>query len=431
MRTLFHNARILKMDGTPIFFGDLVVQGNRIIYVGDNPKSVAGQFDSVIECDGNVIMPGFKNAHAHSAMTFLRSKSDDTSLHDWLFKIVFPHEAHLTPDDVYNMAKVAYLECLTSGITACFEQYFYPLSSKKAAEDIGMRLVLLGVYNKDFFSEEALLNIYNKCNDNPDSLVKYCFGIHAEYTTSEEEIAMMKKVIYKTKSPFYVHISETESEVNECINRHGVTPVKYFADAGLFKYGGGGYHCCYFNEDDMKIWKKHHLSIVTCYGSNTKLASGIAPIDTYLKKGFNIAIGTDGPASNNCLDMFKEMALISSIQKVMLKDPAAIPAEEILKMATVNGAKAMGLNDADTLEVGKFADIIMIDLKRPNMQPINNIIKNIVYSGSKDNIKLTMINGKILYNDGKFYVNEPIEEIYKKCQESTDRLDKETQLDVA
>ena len=164
--------------------------------------------------------------------------------------------------------------------------------------------------------------------------------------------------------------------------------------------------------------------MVTCPGSNSKLASGIAPICKYIDAGLNVAIGTDGPASNNSLDMFKEMTLLYSLQKLTLNDATALPAYTILKMATVNGAKAMGLNDSDVLEVGKKADLIEIDLHRPNMQPINNIISNLVYSGSKENVKMTMIDGRILYREGKFFTKERAETIYKKCQKITDKIDR-------
>ena len=204
-----------------------------------------------------------------------------------------------------------------------------------------------------------------------------------------------------------------------------MSPVQYFEKMGAYYYGGGGYHCCYFSDEDIQIFKKHGCSVVTCPGSNTKLASGIAPISKYLENGLNVAIGTDGPASNNSLDMFKEMTLVYALQKVSLKDPSALPAFEVLKMATVNGARAMGLYDSDVLDVGKKADLIEIDLSKPNMQPINNIINNIVYAGSKDNIKMTMINGKILYKNGKFYTKEKPAKIYEKCQKISERIEKE------
>ena len=419
MKTLLKNARILKMTDENIVIGNLLIEDDRIAYIGENVDNL-GPFDKEIDCQGNILMPGFKNAHTHSAMSFLRSKTDDHSLQDWLFNVVLPREELLQENDVYEMAKISFLEYLTSGITACFDQYYSPLESAKAAREMGMRIVLLGTYNKNV----DLVKRYHEINDQND-LVRYCLGVHAEYTLGEGELEEVVEACHQLKAPFYAHISETKKEVKECIAKRGMTPVAYFEKMGAFDYGGGGYHCCYFTDEDIDIFKKHNCSVVTCPGSNSKLASGVAPICKYLDRGLNVAIGTDGPASNNSLDMFKEMTLVYAFQKVTLKDPTALPAIEILKMATVNGAKAMGLTDCDILEVGKKADIIEIDLHRPNMQPLNNIVNNIVYSGSKENVKMTIINGKILYREGKFFIDEPIEDIYRKVKEIGDRIEGE------
>ena len=424
MKTLFKNAQILTMIDDKIINADLVVDNNLIAYIGKESSSY-GHFDKVIDCNKNLLMPGFKNAHAHSAMVFLRGKADDVTLQDWLFKIVFPREEHLQPSDIYYLNKVAYLEYLSSGITACFDHYFYPLEGAKAAEEMGMRTLLLATFDEKYMRGEGLKTNYHRFNDNKDGLVKYAIGFHAEYTTNEELLEGSKEVINDLKCPFFTHIAETKKEVEECVKRHGKTPAKYLYDEGLFKYGGGGFHCIYLTDEEVKIFKENNLYIISCPGSNLKLASGIAPLTYYLNNGINIALGTDGPASNNSLDMFKEMYLAATLQKVTNNDAKSIPAFEILKMATVNAAKAMGLDNADVLAVDKYADIIMIDLHKPNMQPINNIVTNLVYAGSKDNVILTMINGKILYQNGQYFLKETPEEIYKKAEEVTLRLEKE------
>lgn len=204
-----------------------------------------------------------------------------------------------------------------------------------------------------------------------------------------------------------------------------MTPPQFLDSLGLFDYGGGGYHCVYFTEEDMELFAKKGLHIITNPGSNTKLASGVAPITRFLEKGINVGIGTDGASSNNCLDMFREMFLTTGLAKLKEKDASAVDAEEVLKMATVNGAKAMGLTDCDILAEGKKADIIMIDLHQPNMQPLNNIAKNIVYSGSKQNVKMTMIDGRILYYDGRFLCCDDVEALYAKANEIIARLSAE------
>jgi 5-methylthioadenosine/S-adenosylhomocysteine deaminase len=208
----------------------------------------------------------------------------------------------------------------------------------------------------------------------------------------------------------------------ECVERYGMSPIQFFDSLGLFDYGGGGYHVVWTNEHDRQIMKDRGLFAVTNPGSNTKLASGIAPIKEYLEWGIPVAIGTDGPASNNCLDMFREMFLVTGLAKLKNMDASSVEATEVLKMATVNGAHAMGLMDADVLAEGKLADIIMLDLYQPNMQPINNIQKNIVYSGSKSNVMMTMIGGIIRYENGRFNIGEEPSDIYKKAEEISKRI---------
>lgn len=417
MLTLFKNARILTMKSSEITTGELAVKDNRIVYIGAHYEGEVP--DRVIDAEGNLLMPGLKNAHAHTAMVFARSCSDDQELHDWLFDTIFPMEAKFQDGDIYYLTKLGILEYLTSGVTAAFDMYFHVPEIVKASEEMGFRSIILATSDKEPIS--LLRERYLEINKE-DSLCKYFLGIHAEYTTSDERIKDVVALAHELKAPIYTHVCETESEVKGCVERHGMTPVKYLDSLGFFDYGGGGFHCVCFSDEEIEIFKKHNCYVVTCPCSNLKLASGIAPIYKFQKAGLNIAIGTDGAGSNNALDMFREMYLTSTLQKVSNKDPKAMDGYDVLKMATVNGAHALGLNNSDVLDVGKYADIIMIDLKNPAMQPINNIAKNIVYSGSKDCVKMTMINGKILYFNHEFFVDQDINEILKKADEVTQRL---------
>ena len=417
MITLFKNARILTMESSEVIFGELAVKDNKISYIG--PSYDGETPDRVIDCENNLLMPGLKNAHAHTAMVFARSCSDDLSLHDWLYTTIFPMEEKFQKDDIYHLTKLGILEYLTSGITAAFDMYFQVPEIVKASEELGFRSVILATSSSEPIS--LLRERYQTINK-PDALCSYFLGIHAEYTTSEERIKDVVGLAHELKAPIYTHICETEAEVQGCVERHGMTPVKYLDSLGFYDYGGGGFHCNYFSDEEIEIFKKRNCYIVTCPCSNLKLASGIAPLMKYKKAGLKIAIGTDGAGSNNALDMFREMYLVSTLQKVTNQDPTVMDGFEVLKMATVNGAHALGLNNSDVLAIGKNADIIMIDLKNPAMQPINNIPKNIVYSGSKDCVKMTMINGKILYFDHKFYVDQDVDEIIRKANEITERL---------
>ncbi len=424
MNIRIYNARILTMeDGRPLFEGEIHVQDNKISYVG--PTLSAEELDEKagdvawkreIDAEGNVIMPGFKNAHTHSGMTFLRSYADDLPLHDWLERQIFPMEANLSEDDIYHLCKLAILEYLTSGITANFDMYLTPDAIAKASLDCGFRTVIVGGFHNSCQSIEELERWYQTYNDS-EELVRFQFGFHAEYTNSLENLEKLAALCRKYEAPISAHNSETAAEVEACIERYGMTPTALFNRLGMLDYGGSYYHCIHMSDEDLDIMAKKGIYAVTNPASNMKLASGIARVRDMLQRGIKVAIGTDGPASNNCLDMFREMFLVTGLAKLREKDAAAVDACEVLKMATVNGAHAMGLVNADVLAEGKLADFIMIDLHQPNMQPLNNIVKNIVYSGSKQNVKMTVVNGKILYENGLFYIGTSAEEVYSKANE--------------
>ena len=414
MKTRYYNAKLLTMaDGMGITEGELHTDGEKITYVGSAENAPKGVFDRETDVCGNILMPGFKNAHTHSAMTFLRSYADDLPLQNWLYDKVFPMEAKLTPDYVYWLSKLAIMEYLTSGITANFDMYMKTDAIVQASIDCGFRTVLCDSMNNFGGNVEQMEKDYDRFSGMSD-LISYHLGFHAEYTTSIELMKQLSELANRRKLPVFLHNSETKSEVEGCKERYGMTPTELLDSIGMYNYGGGGYHCVYFSEKDFEIFKNRGLYAVTNPASNLKLASGIAPICSFMKRGIPVAIGTDGPASNNCLDMFREMFLVTGLQKVQNEDASACDALEVLKMATVNGAKAMRLDDCDVLAAGKKADFIEIDLNQPNMQPLNNPAKNIVYAGSKQNVAMTVVNGKILYENGKFTTVDA-EEIYARA----------------
>lgn len=431
MNIRLYNAKILTMeDNRDIFDGELWIHDDRILYAGDGSDTeqiyqkysdICMIWDRELDCKGNLLMPGFKNAHTHSGMTLLRSYADDLPLSEWLNTKIFPVEAKLSAEDIYELSKLAILEYLTSGITAAFDMYLTPESVADAFEDMGMRCVQVGAVNNFSQSPELVEEMYLKLNKT-SPLQSYILGFHAEYTCRRELLEQIAQLAHKYKAPVFTHLAETESEVEGCKERYGMTPAVFLDSLGMFDYGGGGYHCVHMTADDIAIMKEKKLFAVTNPGSNMKLASGIAPVSDFLKAGVRVAIGTDGPASNNCLDMFREMFLVTGLAKLRQKDASAVDAMEVLKMATVNGAHAMGLYDADTLAQGKLADLIMIDLKQPNMQPVHNIPKNLVYSGSKQNVVMTMVAGRILYEKGEFFVKDSPEDIYQKADSIKLRL---------
>lgn len=412
----FYNGRVLQFDGGVRVSEDreVWVDGNSICYVGPAREDMPS-FDRQIDLKGDLLMPSFKNAHTHTAMTFLRSLADDLPLQEWLTQQVFPREARLTPEMIYEFTRIGILEYLSSGITASFDMYFKNDAYTKANIDSGFRTVICASMNNFDPDPTYVEQEYRKFNDLHE-LISYRLGIHAEYTTSRERMEYISSLVHKYEAPFFCHNSETRGEVEGCLERYGMTPTELFDDLGLLDYGGGGYHCVYFSDHDIEIFKKRGCWVVTNPSSNVKLASGIAPVSRYLDEGLNLAIGTDGAASNNALDMFREMYLTAVLQKVANMDAASCDPLKVLEMACVGGARAMGLDDCDDIAEGKKADLIVLDLTRPNMQPIHNIPKNIVYAGSKENVRLTMVNGVVRYEDGVFHIGETPEVIYRNAQ---------------
>lgn len=411
----FTNGLVLDKNFN-ITKNDVYVDGDSIVAIGNYDKTA----DTVYDLNGNLLMPSFKNAHTHSAMTFGRSFADDLPLQPWLYDKIFPLEAKLTPQDIYDLSMLAFLEYLTSGTSACFDMYYFPEMMAKASVDFGFRTIMTSGLNNFKESVNAVEDYYNKFN-NYDSLVSYKLGFHAEYTTDKELIKGIAKLAEKYQAPVFTHASETKSEVEDCIKRNGMSPTKYLNSLGIFNYGGGAYHSVWIDDEDIEIYKEKGIWAVINACSNAKLASGITPVSKLLKNSINVAVGTDGASSNNALDMFREMYTICATQKLNDKDAASTDANDILKASTVGSAKCMGLTDCDVIDVDKKADLIVIDMHRPSMQPINNITKNLVYSGGKDIVKMTMINGKILYDNGEFK-NIDIEKIYANAQAVIDRI---------
>lgn len=434
MLTRLYNCKILTMnDNEKIFDGEIWIKddliSNVIQYNDENKKEDIeknNKFDTSIDLSGKILLPGFKNCHTHSAMTFLRSYADDLKLEDWLFTKIFPMEAKLNGDIIYYFTRLAILEYLTSGITCDLDMYFYEKEGIKARIDSGFRGIMCGPQSNTV--GESPLQTIQRSVDNYEyaskihPLISAVYGLHSVYTCSPALLMEMSKIIHKEKKPFYTHNSETKVEIQSSIEMHEFSPTKALNHLGLYDYGGGAFHAIYTNEEDMKILKEKNVYVVTNPCSNAKLASGICPILEYRKKGIPVCIGTDGAASNNSLDFFKEMYLTAVLQKIKYDDPVGISAFEVLQMATVNGSDCLGFKNIRTLSKNQKADIVCLDLETPNMQPCHNIVSDIVYSGSKKNVYMTIIDGKILYKNNEFFVNEDVNYIYKKCHELLNKI---------
>lgn len=413
----FYNGRVL--EGSSVTENEVWIEGAAIRYVGPAREELP-EFERQIDLKGNLLMPGFKNAHTHSAMTFLRSMADDLPLQKWLFEQVFPREAHLTAERVVAFSKVAFLEYIANGITACFDMYYHQKELAELADRWGFRLSICEAMSARNDWSEYYAN--NEAFADMSPFVRYNLGFHAEYTASDEMLRYLSRVCHELKKPVWTHNSETRLEVEQCVERHGVTPTRYMEELGLFEYGGGGYHCVHLSDEDIEIFRKRGLYAVLNPASNAKLASGIPPLRRLLDSGIHLAMGTDGPASNNALDMFREMYLINVMAKLDEKDAAAGDPARILEAAVSGGARAMGFPECDGIADGKQADLIVIDLNRPNMRPIHNVVKNLVYSGNPGNVLMTMIAGRILYENGEFHVGEDPGTVFLEAERMTREL---------
>ena len=425
MNLLIKNAKILTDAFSPIINGDVAVENGKITYVGKACNKET-QFDKIVDAKGNLLTSGFCNAHAHSAMTLFRGVADDLPLKEWLFDKIFPMEDNLTEEDIYWGTKLAILEYAKSGITAVADMYFYDNAITKAFENTGLALALCsgkndiggGTDNALDYIEKAYLKYKDK------NRLKYIMGLHAEYTCSDKLMLGVADLVAKYEAPSYIHLSETLNEVGECQVKRGLTPPEFLHKIGFFDYGGIIAHGTYLDKNDIDLLKEKNVYCASNPSSNLKLASGVAPIYTMLNRGMKVCIGTDGAASNNSLSAFKEMYLLSALQKERMKDAACVSAEETINSATPVGYEALGFNGG-LVKVGLDADLVLINLDSPNMRPLSNVKKHLVYSADTSNVIMTVAGGRIVYEKGNFFVGEDVDTIYVNAEKSMKRLIKQ------
>ena len=421
MSILFHNAKILASPNEEILAGAVLVEDNRISYIGKESNNLSA--DRKVDCCGNLLMSGFCNAHSHSAMTLFRGIADDLPLDHWLNDLIFPLEKNLTPEDVYWGTMLQITEFLRGGITCFADMYFFPDSIYAAAKNAHMCLGLC--CGESSLSKSNVVNEieknYNKYSTLSDR-VRYFPGVHAEYTCDEKLLTDVADFAAEAGVKTYIHLSETLKEIGDCTVRHnGLTPPQYLHKLGFFENGGLAAHCVYVDKDDIELLKQSGVIPIINSASNLKLASGVAPVYSMLYKGLRPALGTDGVASNNAASMFREMYLYSCLQKETMKDASAVPAEAALSAATLDGYAALGFPGGE-LKEGNFADMILIDLSAPNMNPGSEYAKHLVFSGNVGNVLMTVCGGKVVYDRGVFSVGEDLRKIYSECEQRRMRL---------
>ena len=423
MKLLLKNCYVLC--GHEVKYTSLMVDGDKIAYIGDLPEF----YDEAKDMHGCVLMPGLINTHTHMSMTLVRGAGSGLALQDWLNNAIFPIEAKMKPEDIKAGAVWAAAEMLAGGTTSAVDMYDFPRAEAEALSETGMKVSLCRVGLS--FSEEAEipLNRLAECiefvrnfNDTSGRITAE-FCLHSEYLTNEKFVRAIAEANRELHANVNIHVSETKKEHEECKQRHGgLTPIQYFNECGIFENPAYAAHCVWVEDKDLEIMAEKGVSLIHNPSSNMKLGSGFADIKKAKEAGVNVGIGTDGVASNNNLNMFEEMHLAALIANGLHRDAAAIQASDIIDMATINGAKAMGRLDTGILEVGKKADIIAVSLDGPHMIPSFDILPLLVYSAQASDVRMTMVDGKILYDNGEFktidleraryYLDEAIKRIW-------------------
>lgn len=406
---LFKNINVLCEDEIleNMYVG---VKNGKIEYISRQEPADKQGFGDIYDGNNKLLIPGLCNAHMHSPMSLLRGYAENLSLDKWLNEKVFPFEERLTNEAVYYGTLLQIAEMLRFGTTSFSDMYFLSDNSARAVIESGVRCNLstsvVGFDENMHFSETKnynnIKNWYNEFNGANGGRLIIDFSLHAEYTSKPKLVSEFSQECRKFGAVVQVHISETKEEHEECIARHGKTPTEYFYDLGLFENKTVAAHCVYVTENDMDIMSANKVSIAHCPVSNLKLASGVADATKLLNKNINVALGTDGVASNNNANLFEEIKLAAMLHKGMTKDPQAISPAQALKMATKNGYIAQNRNLSGEIKVGNTADLVVINIDCPHMYPRHNLINNLVYCAQGSDVVLTMVDGQVLYRDGNF-----------------------------
>lgn len=399
--------------------GCVHVKDDIISYAGEEKNAPRFPADRVIDAKGGIIAPGFVDTHTHIPMNLLRGAADDMALMDWLKQKIWPAEANLDEEAVYWGSMLAIAELVSGGVTCFSDMYFFTKAVAKAANESGIRaLISTAVIDTDLGGDRRLKTAEELFDIVKDyKRVSAAIGPHAEYTVSPEMFKKIRDLALKLDSRVHVHISETAGEHRECIARHGMTPIALIDSLGLTELPVMAAHCVWVEDEDMEIMAEKVVNVMSCPGSNLKLGSGIARAAKMLEKGVNVSCATDGAASNNNLSMMEEMTLFALLQKGVNLDAALIPANTALRAATINGARALGMDGiTGSIESGKQADIIVIDTSGLRYCPETDLLNHLVYSGSDSDVSLTMVGGDILYENGEITFADA-EEIKSKARQ--------------
>ena len=424
---LIKNALILNPNNFENKKQSLLIKDDLIAEIAETIDE--GNVDKIIDAEGKILLPGLINTHTHLSMTLFRGLADDLSLDSWLNDHIWPMEANLNGDYCYIGALLGAVELIKSGTTTFSDMYFYMEDVARAVEDAGIRAVLsygmidFGDAEKREAEIEENLQLFKSCNGMADGRIKVFFGPHSPYTASEDLLIKVRELADEYNMGIHIHVSETEKEINDSLDEKGLRPFEYLEKIGFLGPDVVAAHCVWLSDDEIEIIKKHDVKVSHNPCSNMKLASGIAPVSKLIENDICVSIGTDGASSNNNLDLIEELKTASLLQKVSTLDPKVLTSDEAITMATIKGAEALGLeNEIGSIEVGKKADIILIDTNSANMVPdSSSLSSNVIYSANGSNVDTTICNGKILMENKKLTVLDE-QEIYDKAKKAIKEL---------
>ena len=411
MKLLLKHCGILAAEGTGFRCLEnayLGVDGDTIDYIGTEKPQ--GPYDREKDMAGRLLLPGLINCHGHSPMVLLRGVGSDLSLQEWLFGKIMPIEDKLTAEDIKIGNQLALLEMLSTGTTSYSDMYFEPQTAVENALACGIKANISRPvqcfdknesYAGNFRARESI-QLFQDFHGAGDGRVRIDFSVHAEYTCFEHIVGPYSADCKALGGRMHIHLSETKKEHDECVEKYGKTPARWFYDLGTFDSPTFAAHCVWVTEEDMALMLEKGVSPVHNPTSNMKLGSGFAPVQRMLDLGLNVALGTDGAASNNNLNMLEELHLAAVLHNGYHRDPTILKPAQLLAMATRNGARLQGREDTGELAVGKKADIIALDLTRPHMVPNFDPLALTVYSAQGGDVVMTMVDGKILYENGEF-----------------------------
>lgn len=430
MTVLFHNATILPMtEGMPrSFVGAVGVVGNRIALVSNSPEAIA-TFRAAhpdrreIDCTQKVVMPGLINTHCHAAMTLQRSYADDITLMSWLNDYIWPFEAQQTPEEIALGMTLGIVEMLLGGITSFVDMYFHEAECVDTVRRLGIRALLGSSYFDHTMAQATrdVLRVKELARD--CDRIRPALAPHAPYTVSRERLIESKRFAEEHDLPLMIHLAETQDEQRYVREHYGCTPVELLDELGLLDARTIAAHCVWVDEKDRRTLRERGVTVSHNVQSNMKIASGAAPVAAMVAEGLCVTLATDGPCSNNDLDLWEEMRSAAFLQKLTRGDALVLPAWEVLRMATANGARAMGYGPGElgTVEEGALADLIVIDLNKPHLQPIHDVVSNLVYCGKASDVEWVMVDGRMVVEERRV-VGVDLATLYARVNEAAHRI---------